>query len=134
MLKSGLTCAVAVLCLTAAAFSQQPAAKKARTAPAVAAVAAVTDSEQTFIMFEGNMLAVRYSPPAMKGRKIFGGAVPYGQGWGIGEQGPVPPHAEPDMQFNALSLFKRDYTVYGLVDAYSWQPILNRQTGAKAAV
>jgi hypothetical protein len=134
MLKSGLTCAVAVLCLTAAAFSQQPAAKKARTVPAAAAVAAVADSEQTFIMFEGNMLAVRYSPPAMKGRKIFGGAVPYGQVWRIGEKGPVTLHAEADMQFNGFSLFKGDYTVYMLVDADSWQLILNRQTGAKAAV
>jgi hypothetical protein len=91
-------------------------------------------SEQTFIMFEGNMLAVRYTPPAMKGRKIFGGAVPYGQVWRIDENVPVTLHAEADMQFNGFSLFKGDYTVYVLVDADSWQLILNRQTGAKAAV
>jgi len=111
-----------ILCLAAAAaFSQQKAAPAA-------------DSAESFILFENNMLAVRYTPPAMKGRKIFGGAVPYGQVWNIGETRPVTLHAEADMQFNGFSLFKGDYSVYILPSADSWELILNRQTGPKAMV
>jgi hypothetical protein len=134
MLKSGLICAVAALCPMAAALSQQKAAPKSPPVAAAATVAAVADTEQTFVLFEDNMLAVRYTPPSMKGRKIFGGVVPYGQVWRIGEKGPVTLHAEADMQFNGFSLFKGDYTVYVLVDADSWHLILNKQTGPKAVV
>jgi hypothetical protein len=133
MLKSVLICAAAVLCPMAAAFSQQKTAPKSPAVAAAATVAALADTEQTFILFEDNMLAVRYTPPSRKGRKIFGGVVPYGQVWSIGER-PVTLHAEADMQFNGFSLFKGDYTVYVLVDADSWQLILNKQTGPKAAV
>jgi hypothetical protein len=112
MLKPAL-----ILCLAAAGFGQQKA----------------TYTEQSFVMFENTMLAVRYTPPApMKGRKIFGGVVPYGQVWKIGDATPVTIHAEADVQFNGFSLFKGDYSVYVLPEADSWQLIINKQTGAKA--
>jgi hypothetical protein len=68
----------------------------------------------------------------MKGRKIFGAAVPYNQAWGIGESAPAVLHTEADLAFFGMMVPKGDYSLYVLVDANKWQLIVNKQTGAKA--
>jgi len=130
MSRLALIC-VALLGLTAAALCQQKtAAKKAPDAPA--AVKPAGDSEQSSVMYGDSMFIVRYTPPAMKGRKIFGDAVPFGKVWTVGETRPVSLHTEADMQFGDFSLFKGEYSIYILPDNDSWHLIFNRQTGAKA--
>jgi hypothetical protein len=126
MLKSAFA-VIALLSLPAAALCQQKTG--AKTAPIASAV---VKPEQTSVMYGDCMFIVRYTPPSVNGRKIFGGVVPYGKVWAIGETAPVTLHAEADMQFGDFSLFKGDYSVYILPDNDSWHLIFNRQTGAKA--
>ena len=74
-------------------------------------------------------IAVKYSAPSMKGRKIFGGLVPYGQVWRAGANSATALHTDGDLMIGKLMVPKGDYTLYVLPAADSWQLIVNKQTG-----
>ena len=93
--------------------------------PAVAQVASVT--------IESKNVAVKYAGPSMKGRKIFGGVAPYNQVWKIGEGTPAAFNTDADLVFKGVAVPKGDYTLYVLVGQNTWQLIVNKATGAKAA-
>lgn len=90
--------------------------------------------QQTSLAIEGSTISIKYSAPSMKGRKIFGTTVPNGQVWKIGESAPAAFHTDTDLVFYGLTVPKGDYSLYVLVDPAKWQLVINKQTGAKAAV
>ena len=89
--------------------------------------------EQASTTIQGKTISIKYSAPSAKGRKIFGGVVPYNQVWRIGEASGATLHTDSDLVFYGLSVPKGDYSLYVLVDPAKWQLIINKQTGAKAA-
>lgn len=89
-------------------------------------------AEEASVKIEGKVIAVKYSPGSVKGRKIFGGAVPYNQVWRIGETTAAALHTEADLVFQGATVPKGDYTLYILIDAAKWQLIISRQTGPNA--
>lgn len=93
--------------------------------PAAAQVASVT--------IESKNVTVKYTGPSMKGRKIFGGVAPYNQVWKIGEGAPAAFHTDADLVFKGVAVPKGDYTLYVLVGQNTWQLIVNKAAGAKAA-
>ena len=93
----------------------------------------VAAQEQPSITIQGKTIAVKYSAASMKGRKIFGGAVPYNQVWPLGGGSPATIHTDSDLVFYGTTIPKGDYSLYVLVDPTKWQLIINSAAGAKAA-
>jgi hypothetical protein len=90
-------------------------------------------AQQSAVTLDGKTITVKYAPSAMKGRKIFGAAVPYNQVWKIGDAAAPTLHTDADIVFKGVTVPKGDYSLYVLAAADKWQLIINKQTGAKAA-
>src|ERR1700730_9361345 len=73
MLKIAAFAALIVIAFSTVSFAQQDKSK--RPSPAAQAQCRFSD---------GKTITVDYSSPRMKGRKIFGGLVPYGEVWRTG--------------------------------------------------
>ena len=84
---------------------------------------------ETSVTLDGKEVSIKYSAPSMKGRKIFGGLVPYGQVWRAGANSATALHTEADLMIGNLSVPKGDYTIYVWPTADAWQLVINKQTG-----
>lgn len=80
----------------------------------------------------GSTITVKYSALSVKGRKIFGGVVPYGKAWGIGENAVATLSTDSDLVFKGGGLPAGDYSLYILPAADGWQLIFSKATGAQA--
>src|SRR5688572_2701915 len=80
-------------------------------------------------MIGGKKISIEYSRPSAKGRKVFGGLVPYGQVWRTGANEATALKTDADLQFGSLSVPKGTYTVYTVPDETSWTLVINKQTG-----
>jgi hypothetical protein len=78
--------------------------------------------------FGGKAVTIKYASPSVKGRKIFGGLVPFGEVWRAGANSATALH-ETDLQIGTLSVPKGDYTIYAIPTATEWTLIINKQTG-----
>jgi Protein of unknown function (DUF2911) len=88
---------------------------------------------QPSVTIEGKTISVKSTGASMKGRKIFGSVVPFGQVWRIGDAAPAAFHTDTDLVFMGFMVPKGDYTLYVLpADATKWQLIVNKATGPKA--
>ena len=87
---------------------------------------------QSAIKMSGKGITIGYSAQSMKGQKIFGALVPYGQVWLAG--GAITAfRTEAPLEVQGLAVPKGDYTLYFIPDAKEWQLIINKQTGPQAA-
>jgi hypothetical protein len=90
---------------------------------------------QTSITLAGKSIAIHYSAPSVRHRKIFGpGGLlsqdPTYPAWRAGANSATSFHTDGDLDVGGLNVPKGDYTVYVWVaDPDSWQLILSRQTG-----
>src|SRR5881275_547429 len=78
---------------------------------------------------DGKTITVDYSSPRMKGRKIFGDLVPYGQVWRTGAN-----EATKFVTTAALSVEGKDvpagsYTIFTVPAQDKWTLIINKHTG-----
>jgi hypothetical protein len=71
--------------------------------------------------------SVEYSSPAMRGRKIFGGLVPYDQMWRTGANASTKLTASRDFTFGGSAVPKGTYSVLTIPGASSWTVILNKK-------
>ena len=78
---------------------------------------------------DGKTITVDYSSPRMKGRKIFGGLVPYGEVWRAGANSATSLSTTGDLQIENLKVPAGNYTLYALPQAGAWTLIVNKQTG-----
>ena len=67
----------------------------------LAGLAAVQDQASTTI--QGKTIAIKYSAPSMKGRKIFGETVPYNKVWRIGDNSAATLHTDSDLVFSGIA-------------------------------
>lgn len=74
-------------------------------------------------------MRVEYSRPFVKGRKIFGGLVPWGQVWRTGANAATTLTTDVDVTLGAVPVPKGTYTLYTFPGAKEWKLIVNRQTG-----
>ncbi len=81
------------------------------------------------VTIAGNTLTVKYSAPSMRGRKIFGGLVPFGKVWRAGANEATAFHTDADLDLGGLAVPKGDYTLYVLPEENQWTLIVNKQTG-----
>src|SRR5580698_7668847 len=90
---------------------------------------------QTSIAIGGKTIAVHYSAPSVKHRKIFGpGGLlsmdPTYPAWRAGANSATAFHTDAALDIGGLQVPKGDYTVYVWVaDPDNWQLILNKETG-----
>ena len=112
-----------ILTLAAAAglaFAQAP--KKAPASPPM----------ETSATIGGKNIAIKYSAPSVKGRKIFGGADALQPGntvWRAGANNATALHTDGDITIGNLTVPAGDYTLYVFLDPKGWQLAVSKQTG-----
>jgi hypothetical protein len=83
----------------------------------------------------GKTLAIKYSAPSVRGRKIFspGGVIsqdPTYPVWRAGANEATAFHTDADLDVNGLRVPKGNYTLWVLIkDPEAWELIINKQTG-----
>jgi hypothetical protein len=78
---------------------------------------------------DGKTIHVDYSSPRMRGRKIFGGLVPYGEPWRAGANEATTFVLDADMNVGAKTVPAGSYTIFTLPTADAWTRIISKQTG-----
>jgi Protein of unknown function (DUF2911) len=78
---------------------------------------------------DGKTVTIEYSRPSIRGRKIFGGLVPYDQVWRTGANAATSLKTDVALTIGAASVPAGNYTLYTLPGATSWKLIINKQTG-----
>jgi hypothetical protein len=78
---------------------------------------------------DGKTVHVDYSSPRMKGRKIFGGLVPYGEPWRAGANEATTFVINANVSLGGKDVPAGDYTLFALPNPGSWQLIISKQTG-----
>jgi hypothetical protein len=117
-MKSLLICSTLLTSIVGLAFGQATEARKPLSPPA-----------DTSLTIEGKAITIKYSAPSMRGRKIFGGLVPFGKVWRAGANAATTLHTEADLELNGLAIPKGDYTLFILPEENQWTLIVNKQTG-----
>jgi hypothetical protein len=70
-----------------------------------------------------------YGRPSMRGRKIFGGLIPYGQVWRTGANEATSFITEANIIIGGARVPAGAYTLYTLPQESGWKLIINKQTG-----
>jgi hypothetical protein len=78
---------------------------------------------------DGKTIDVDYSSPRMRGRKIFGGLVPYGEPWRAGANDATTFVIDTDVNVAGKNIPVGSYTLFALPNPDSWQLIINKTTG-----
>ena len=80
---------------------------------------------------DGKTIHTDYSRPYMKGRKIYGGLVPYGKVWRTGANEATTFVTDTDVTINGTAVPKGSYTIFTVpAEAPSkWKLIINKATG-----
>ena len=78
---------------------------------------------------DGKTVTIDYSRPSMRGRKIFGGLVPYGQVWRTGANAATSLKTDVDLTIGGASVPAGSYTLYTIPEESGWKLIINKETG-----
>src|SRR5262249_6371170 len=70
-----------------------------------------------------------YSSPRMKGRKIFGGLVPFGEVWRLGANEATTFVTSADVTVGGKAVPAGSYTLFAVPNADKWSLIINKKTG-----
>jgi hypothetical protein len=81
------------------------------------------------VTLKGKSVKIDYSRPSMKGRKIFGGVVPYGKVWRTGANEATALTTAVDLNIGGAKVPAGSYTLYSLPTESGWKLIINKQTG-----
>ncbi len=73
-------------------------------------------------------IQVSYSRPGMKGRKIFGGIVPYGQVWRTGANQSTKLRFSTDVKLNGVDVPAGEYGLYTIPGPDEWTIIISKNT------
>jgi hypothetical protein len=78
---------------------------------------------------DGKTITVDYSSPRMKGRKIFGDLVPYGEVWRTGANDATTFVTTANVNVGGKSVPAGSYTIFTVPNQGSWKLIINKKTG-----
>jgi Protein of unknown function (DUF2911) len=81
------------------------------------------------VTLAGKQITIKYSRPSMRGRRIFGDLVPYGQVWRTGANEATTLITPVALRIGTADIPAGDYTLWTLPDQNSWKLIINKQTG-----
>jgi Protein of unknown function (DUF2911) len=77
----------------------------------------------------GKTIKTDYSSPRMKGRKIYGGLVPYGEVWRTGANEATTFVTSADVVVGGKTVPAGNYTIFTVPNADKWTLIINKKTG-----
>jgi hypothetical protein len=77
----------------------------------------------------GKSITVDYSSPRAKGRKIFGGLVPYGQVWRAGANEATTFVTTSDITVGGKAVPAGKYTIFTIPAEDKWTLIISKKTG-----
>src|SRR5258708_6910867 len=77
----------------------------------------------------GKTIKTDYSSPRMKGRKIYGDLVPFGQVWRTGANEATTFVASADVVVGGKTVPAGSYTIFTVPTADKWTLIVNKKTG-----
>jgi Protein of unknown function (DUF2911) len=81
------------------------------------------------VTLNGKKIAIDYSRPSMRGRKIMGDVVPYGKVWRTGANEATTLTTEANLNIGGADIPAGKYTLYTLPSEGTWKLIINKQTG-----
>ncbi len=81
------------------------------------------------ITLAGKKVKIDYGRPSMRGRKIFGELVPFGEVWRTGANEATHFSTEADLEIGGARVPAGKYTLYTLPAESGWKLIINKQTG-----
>jgi hypothetical protein len=114
---------LAVGCLTLgfmAALGSAQTEKAARPSPAAKA---------TCVLADGKTITVDYSSPRAKGRKIYGGLVPYGEIWRTGANEATTFVTTADVMVGGTHVPAGSYTIFTIPNKDKWALVISKKTG-----
>jgi hypothetical protein len=108
---------VLTILLTTVAFAQMGENKPSPPASATCDLSA------------GKSIKTDYSSPRMRGRKIFGDLVPYGEIWRTGANEATTFVTTADISVGGKDVPAGSYTIFTVPNADKWTLIINKKTG-----
>src|SRR5690242_16760260 len=78
---------------------------------------------------DGKTVKTDYSSPRAKGRKIFGGLVPYGQVWRTGANDATTLVTDTNLRIGDKDVPAGSYTLFTIPNADKWTLIVSKKTG-----
>jgi len=78
---------------------------------------------------DGKTITVDYSSPRMKGRKIFGDLVPYGEVWRTGANEATTFVTTAPLTIGSTNVPAGNYTMFTVPSQDKWTLIVNKKTG-----
>ena len=77
----------------------------------------------------GHSVKIDYSSPRMKGRKVYGDLVPWGQPWRAGANEATTFVTDTDLVVGGKAVPAGSYTIFVVPNATMWQLIVHKKTG-----
>jgi len=77
----------------------------------------------------GKSVKTDYSSPRVKGRKIYGGLVPFGEVWRTGANEATTFVTSADVTVGGKAVPAGNYTIFTVPTASKWTLIINKKTG-----
>jgi len=116
--KMKIYAVLSVLIFSLMSFAQQD--KNARPSPPAQAHCRFSD---------GKTITTDYSSPRAKGRKIFGGLVPYGEVWRTGANDATTFVTTANLSVEGKDIPAGSYTIFTVPAQDKWTLIINKRTG-----
>src|SRR6202158_3690206 len=114
---------LAVCCLIFMLFTKLGAAqgdKSKRPSPPAQAACTLPD---------GKTITVDYYSPRAKGRKIYGGLVPYGEVWRAGANEATTFLTDSDVKVGGKDVPAGSYTIFAIPNKDKWSLVISKKTG-----
>lgn len=117
MISKGVFLTLIGMLVTSVMFAQdQP---KPPASPADSAIGTIS----------GSTIKIDYSSPSVKGRKIWGGLVPYDKVWRLGANKATTFETSKDIMIEGKKLPAGKYSLYAIPGETEWTFIFNSKTG-----
>jgi hypothetical protein len=126
-MRKFFTLCTLVLLSVGIAYSQDGAAMKKQAPDATKRPSPAAHAE--FQFSDGKTVVVDYSSPRTKGRKIYGGLVPYGQVWRAGANEATTFVTNTDLTVGGKTIPAGSYTIFVVPNQDKWTLIINKKTG-----
>ena len=86
----------------------------------------VSPHESTSATIAGKKITIEYGRPYKKGRKIYGGLVPFGEVWRTGADEATKLTTEADLMVGDMHVAKGTYSLFTIPSEKGWTLILNK--------
>ncbi|HEX3543948.1 MAG TPA: DUF2911 domain-containing protein [Candidatus Acidoferrum sp.] len=126
--RTAVTC-LSLLLFASLGFAQQD--KPASAAPSAQDKAARPSppAKASCSLGDGASVTVDYSSPRAKGRKIYGGLVPYGDVWRLGANEATTFVPSSDVTVGGTKVPAGSYTLFAIPNQDKWTLIISKKTG-----